>query len=58
MKRLDYFTVNLRPFIIELKNSFTQIFSDFNKINLIIDRIHNFMKESYLQNYDFAVKRI
>ena len=55
---MKYFSKNLHPYMIELKQICVQIYSDFKQIIALIDRVHNFMKQSYLTNMDFARKRI
>lgn len=44
--------------MVELKESCVEIYGDFIKMSGVLDRVHNFMKQSYLHNMDFALKRI
>ena len=57
-KRINHFTNNLHSFMRELKTICSDMCVNFNRILVLIEKVHNFMKASYPHNMDFARKRI
>lgn len=58
LKRLEFFSVNLHPLVLEFFRACKEFKSKFKLVLKSMNRIHEFMRTNYPSNFDFARMRI